>query len=251
MIVTMNSKNPLHLNGRMQIKCHICSKTFGDNWKYKVHMRTHNGIKPFRCCACDYSGTRKMTVRDHIHRKHFELPNPVILLTTIGEDGETRTVELPCPRPEFNCRVCKQAFKDNYNLKQHTRSEHPHVFNFTCNSCHYRDSTHAKLMLHCHDKHPGRNLQELIYKNGKPLNSTKRVPTCEVCGKIFGFKSQLDIHMKKHTGEDTLWCSSCDYSCHTKQALERHVAKCDGTNKWQRGKGAKSKAKDKAAYHSL
>nr|XP_045617419.1 zinc finger protein Xfin-like isoform X3 [Procambarus clarkii] len=208
-----------------QIICSYCSRVFHDNWKYKVHMRVHTGIKPFGCSVCSFYTTSKMTVRDHIHRKHKNCVNPKIVLRTVNIDGTVGHTELGMPHQEFKCDYCEKVFEDNYHYKQHKRSNHKDALPYSCTKCGHRESVRAKMIMHCMQNHSDEELEGLILHNNKPFNvGPLKLPKCQQCDKIFPYQSQLNIHQKQH-GEYRYFCDICSYGTNIKAALERHIMK--------------------------
>ncbi|XP_069973215.1 zinc finger protein ZFP2 [Penaeus vannamei] len=250
LIVTV-SKKPV-TSRRMVITCPDCSKVFHDTWKYKVHMRSHTGVKPFGCSVCSFYATSKMTVRDHIHRKHKDIQNPKILLRTVCIDGTVDHVELTMPQREFKCEFCDEVFQDNYHMKQHKKKSHTEALPFSCVDCGHREWARANIIIHCMQKHPDTELDALVLRNGKPLTvGLHKLPKCDQCDKIFPYQSQLYIHQKQHTGERSYFCDICNYSTNHKTALSRHIHKhLEGEDEAPkktggRKKGAKAASKNK------
>ena len=224
LIVTM-SKKPRQVK-KLTITCLFCSKVFHDSWKYKVHLRSHTGVKPFRCSICGFRATSKMTVRDHIHRKHSNESDAKIIIRTVGIDGTLDEVGIPIPQREYRCEFCQQLFKDNYAMKSHRLQKHPEALAFSCSKCGHREGAKALLLIHCHQEHKDENLESLILKNGKPFKlGVYKVPTCEICGKMFGYQSQLYVHQRYHTGERNYNCDNCDFGTNSKASLENHILK--------------------------
>lgn len=224
LIVTM-SKKPAP-SRRMVITCSDCSKVFHDTWKYKVHMRSHTGVKPFGCSICSFFATSKMTVRDHIHRRHKDAENPRILLRTVGIDGTVSHVELSMPQREFKCDHCDEMFDDNYRMKAHKKKEHTDQAPFSCVECSHREWARANIIIHCLQTHEAKSLEGMILRNNKPFNvGPLKLPSCQQCDKVFPYQSQLYIHMKQHTGERNYFCDMCSYCTNSKASLEKHILK--------------------------
>uniref|UniRef100_H3CWE0 BCL11 transcription factor B b n=1 Tax=Tetraodon nigroviridis TaxID=99883 RepID=H3CWE0_TETNG len=50
-----------------------------------------------------------------------------------------------------------------------------------------------------------------------------KVKSCEFCGKIFKFQSNLIVHRRSHTGERPYKCHLCDHACSQASKLKRHM----------------------------
>lgn len=75
------------------LQCRKCSETFPDRYSCKMHMKTHEGERCFKCEQCDYAA---MSLR------HLEAHN----LTHTGE------------KP-FECDECNATFRQKQLLKRH------------------------------------------------------------------------------------------------------------------------------------
>ena len=71
-------RNSLFGSSRGRLDCNICEKSFTKRETLKIHLRFHNGEKPFKCPDCDKRFTVRHALRYHIrtHKcrkcsKHF------------------------------------------------------------------------------------------------------------------------------------------------------------------------------------
>ncbi len=54
-------------------------------------------------------------------------------------------------------------------------------------------------------------------------DSGSKFLTCKLCGYSQNRKSQMVIHLRKHTGEKPYKCGCCDYSCSQSSMLNVHM----------------------------
>ncbi|WAR16728.1 ZN629-like protein [Mya arenaria] len=76
------------------ISCDVCGKVFTRRYRLTDHMRSHDGIKKFRCIECGKLFTRNDHVLRHMQKKHFD-------------------VEV------FTCDVCSDTFRSINEIVSH------------------------------------------------------------------------------------------------------------------------------------
>ena len=100
----------IHQNYRPYI-CQFpgCTKRYSIYSRFQVHMRTHEGKKPFTCQICNKSFNEKGNLKTHL-RFHSEL------------------------RP-FKCSMCSKCYKTNGHLKDHIEIQHNKIKKYACQIC--------------------------------------------------------------------------------------------------------------------
>uniref|UniRef100_A0A669B5B4 C2H2-type domain-containing protein n=1 Tax=Oreochromis niloticus TaxID=8128 RepID=A0A669B5B4_ORENI len=198
--------------------CGICGKTFQN---METHMRSHTGLKPYRCLVCGKHFPRPGALRRHnkihsgerphvcnhcgktfiessalkTHRKSHSLE---------GQDGEspvhsqTKTSDTENARMLPRCKVCGESFQSKVSLRKHAKN---HSAGSVCGVC-------------GESMPPSETLTEHLQSHrdaGK---------ICHVCGKTY---QNIETHMRSHTGIKPYHCSVCGKSFPRSGALRPPV----------------------------
>ncbi|XP_046803906.1 zinc finger protein 675-like [Lucilia cuprina] len=123
------------------------------------------------------------------------------------------------------CKLCGNKFTRYCNMYKHMRTFHgPETvtliskrpeedYIYKCDKCHKKYSRKKSLIYHTKLKHSLNKVEEKTESNtnnNKSLKSMDKGSLCPICGSSFTSKTQLTVHLRRHTGERPFKCDLCE-----------------------------------------
>ncbi|XP_021343987.1 zinc finger protein 91-like [Mizuhopecten yessoensis] len=209
---------------QQNIKCDRCGRHFSEMRSLRSHMKIHLRTEFPKCEICDQSFKTKVVLQRHIRTYHTtescDICGLQIHLQLMGNHKLAHEHENKSR--DFICSICEDSFKtaDSFrtHLEIHKNDDRP----YTCEVCGKTYITvrnlkeHARLHKDCEDTQRLRDSEDSSIKNGSTIKNLqmpelddisigqkkKSVTPCNLCGKIFSKKLNLDLHLKRHRREE-------------------------------------------------
>uniref|UniRef100_A0A1A9WHQ6 Protein krueppel n=1 Tax=Glossina brevipalpis TaxID=37001 RepID=A0A1A9WHQ6_9MUSC len=244
-----------HLQKHYGVKhrCKECQAEFNSKQKLKAHSFKHTGM-PYRCQLCDGHGfpTRNVFKR-HLARVHHATMSDEALAemfqhytgktTVIKQINEFDTI----PRSEDD-QDQDQIIEDNSDVItdadivmehevgfMHNYSKSSSDFLHKCDNCDISLSTLEDLLKHKKTKHLAYicTICGNTFKGHSQLSAHKRLHKerlfkCKNCDKSYPRQTDLNIHMRSHTGDRPYVCHICDKRFPMKVRLTYHLQRHQG-----------------------
>lgn len=168
-------------NNLKGFQCDICSKTFKDKTKLKLHREIHTDQRNVKCQQCGKGFKTMNCLRNH---KRTHLVERTLYGCDKCDKKYTQKVQLKkhieivhMNRRDFTCTTCGSSFGTKSVLKMHMLS-HSDVRSEQCGICGFKVHTKAKLRRHM-KSHTGVRDYE-----------------CGICGKKFLYSYNVIAHVR-------------------------------------------------------
>ncbi|XP_044763071.1 zinc finger protein OZF-like [Coccinella septempunctata] len=135
----------------------------------------------------------------------------------------------------FKCDQCSSTFVSSVYLSAHQRyhsGDRKHICLFcgkryiTASDLYHHEKIHQnKRAYKCHFCDKAFNTSSDLHKHKICVHMDRNLwkYSCEYCMRKFPLKTNLDAHIKLHTGEKNFHCNLCDRKCISRSALTRHL----------------------------
>ncbi|XP_057336067.1 zinc finger and SCAN domain-containing protein 5B-like isoform X1 [Microplitis mediator] len=128
------SNSPAKIKPKCQ--CEICHKEFGHKSNLFIHMRTHNGERPYKCNQCDKCFTHSGNLAIHMRTHSGERPYACQICGKMFSHSGNLSTHLRTHSgvKPYKCTVCSKEFRHSGNLSIHERI-HSGIKPFQCKIC--------------------------------------------------------------------------------------------------------------------
>lgn len=121
---------------KTKCQCEICFKEFGHKSNLFIHMRTHNGERPYKCNQCNKCFTHSGNLAIHMRTHSGERPYACQICGKMFSHSGNLSTHLRTHSgvKPYKCGVCSKEFRHSGNLSIHERI-HSGVKPFQCKVC--------------------------------------------------------------------------------------------------------------------
>ena len=120
----------------------------------EIIQKLSDKVQNFPCDKCDYRGTCRKVLKEHIKTKHEGVTFPCSECPFVSASTTTRNMHTRTKHRglKFECSVCDKEFANPGSLRKHKLYTHEGI-RYNCNTCEYSGSTLQMLKFHRNKAH--------------------------------------------------------------------------------------------------
>ncbi|TRY70302.1 hypothetical protein TCAL_02451 [Tigriopus californicus] len=207
---------------RAKHECPVCFKKFRSAQYLPDHMNTHTGERPYQCDKCDKTFRNRTVLRQHLSTHSLaktyqcdKCDKTFKRLESLRYHESSHSTARP-----WICPTCGKTFRNDKDLRIHERTVH---------------SDQVQVKKETSDKPKSCELCAETFKNYNAYHYHKKTKhclghTCVKCDFVAPTQGQLDMHMRKHTGEKPFSCRFCDKKFTRASLRKVHEARHTGNS---------------------
>ena len=190
-MTTFLFSRPYEMDGTNCKFCPYKMSSKRSSWD-KWELRSHEKAKHFYCYDCDLQHSSKKDIFSHLKKLHQNWLKECLICgyATVY----THSLNQHKVLQHYFCNKCNIDHVTEKELSKHMVNVHQAQKNFSCQKCNYTTLLERKLKHHVAVTH------------------TAERYSCGICGKMFQFKCQMKIHLKRCQYTNR----SCDLKSETK-----------------------------------
>ncbi|XP_063609183.1 zinc finger protein Xfin-like [Penaeus indicus] len=159
---------------------------------------------------------------------------PYCQYTTKKNTNMTAHICIHTGEKPFSCPHCSRRFTQKGNLQSHMYT-HTGEKPFACSYCPYRSTQKSNLKSHLFTHHPSEKMVNLdsggqsAQGRGRPPRPVQnhfnpsKLHRCPYCSYASAMKTNLNNHVRTHTGEKPFLCPHCPLRFSQKGSLQTHI----------------------------
>nr|XP_033324810.1 zinc finger protein 836-like isoform X1 [Megalopta genalis]XP_033324819.1 zinc finger protein 836-like isoform X2 [Megalopta genalis] len=130
------TSSELSVGKKFKCQCEICFKEFGHKSNLFIHMRTHNGERPYKCSQCEKCFTHSGNLAIHMRTHSGERPYGCQICGKMFSHSGNLSTHLRTHSgvKPYKCSICGKEFRHSGNLSIHERI-HSGIKPFQCKVC--------------------------------------------------------------------------------------------------------------------
>ena len=194
--------------------CHECKKCFSTANGWSIHMNIHSD--KYKCSVCGKRCYSRQSLTGHRRTHSGEKP----FGCSVCGKRFTMVAQLTVHNrihsgvKVYKCSLCDKAFNVSSSLTVHMRV-HTGEKPFKCPLC--DKSFRQSCNLQSHKRHAHSNSRQL---------------SCPYCGKQFVTVTDVERHVRVHTGVKPFWCRHCSETFKSHHQLKVHLLKSHNEGTW-------------------